>query len=292
VLPENINKLELQLNSSEEKSFKIPKNTKEINVTQINNFFENIDIKLCGTINKTTLELIEKSFKYLKILYLFMRMNDDYSLSIKIIIMICLCANTGSIYYNLNEKINHIKNIYFNKRNYWLFVGTEAIKKQSQKKLNKINEKIKLCDDNDKISKRKNKLIDKKLNLIDIINETETRKINNMDKIINKKLNIIENWEKYIFGKQQIRFNDNFLFFIYVNFLLEIFVMLYCRIIILIILNCMIITINIIKNYNYVINDKFKLKNIPKNVEKITGHFENKQLKQLKHNGKLNIDFI
>ena len=60
----------------------------------------------------------------------------------------------------------------------------------------------------------------------------------------------------------------------------------------LILLNILMITFNVLSIGPNILNDDFKLNNISDNTKKITGQCNNKQLKELKKNKKIEICFL
>jgi hypothetical protein len=122
--------------------------------------------------------------------------------------------------------------------------------------------------------------------------------------LIYKKLNCIDLFENYIINNKYVkilyekisfkyRFNyNNVWLFTLIYLIIEFIAIIYYLNFQLILLNCLLGLFMMFSEYTFIKNDKFKLKNIPKSVEKIIGNKGNKQLKQLHENNKIKVEFV
>ena len=97
-------------------------------------------------------------------------------------------------------------------------------------------------------------------------------------------------YEKISF-KYRFNYNNVWLFTL-IYLIIEFIAIIYYLNFQLILLNCLLGLFMMFSEYTFIKNDKFKLKNIPKSVEKIIGNKGNKQLKQLHENNKIKVEFV
>ena len=143
------------------------------------------------------------------------------------------------------------------------------------------------------------------------IEEIEQNKINNekykalINKIISEHLNLMELVEMFIFENfsfdikkfeiiQKINreYSHYYQIIAMIYIIVELCTIIYYINMQLILLNILMITFNVLSIGPNILNDDFKLNNISDNTKKITGQCNNKQLKELKKNNKIEICFL